>query len=69
MMEARHDQFNDQNRHEMAMRRYPKLNPLRGVVVDNHGIAPETQIQPTEKLGNLCYRPSLFPLDSRVEIG
>jgi len=49
------------------MRQHP-LDPLRGVVVDNHGIAPECQIQPTEKLGNFCYEPSLFSLDSCVEI-
>jgi len=53
---------------EVIMQRH-SLDPLRGVVVDNHGIAPESHIQPTEELGNLCYKPSLLPLDSRVEIG
>ena len=47
------------------MQRQP-LDPLRGVIVDNHGITPESHIQPTEELGKLCYKPSLFALDSRT---
>ena len=67
MMEAKHNWFNHPNYLEIIMQRHP-LNPLRGIVVDDHGIAPESQIQPTEKLGNLCYEPSLFSLNSHVEI-
>jgi len=47
------------------MQRHP-LDPLRGVVVDNHGIASESWIQPTEELEKRCYKPSLFPLDLRI---
>jgi len=47
------------------MQRHP-LDPLRGVVVDNHGIAPESQVQPMKKLGKFWDKPSLFILDSRM---
>jgi len=62
MMEAGHNQFNNTDRPEIIMQRHP-LDPLRGIVVDNHGIAPEIRIQPMVKLGNLYYKPFLFSLD------
>jgi len=54
-----------QNYPEVVMQRH-SLDPLRGVIVDNHGIAPESRIQPMEKLGKLYYKPSLFLLHSRM---
>ena len=67
MAEARHDQFNHPNPPEILMQRH-LLDPLRGVAVDNHCITPESRIQPIQKLGKLCYKPSLFSLDLRAEI-
>jgi len=45
------------------------LDVLQLVVVDNHSIAPKSGIQPgEEKLTKHYYKPSLFPLDSHMEI-
>jgi len=39
------------------------LDLLRGVVIDNYGVAPECRIQPTDELGKYRYKPFLFTLD------
>jgi len=57
--------INNPNHPEMAMQRHPS-DTLRGVIVDNYGIASESWVQPTEELVKCCYKPSLFPLDLRI---
>ena len=65
MMEVRRN-HNNPNHPGITIQRHSS-DPLRGVVIDNYGIAPGSRIQPTEeKLGKRCYKPSLFPLDSRM---
>ena len=56
-MEARHDQSSTTGKLQCL------LGLLRGVVVDNYGVAPECGIQPTDELVKSCYKPFLFTLD------